>query len=111
MTEELCIHDLAPNTCATCLHGPTPRVEHDNDFGECRSCHAAIIWVVTENGTRMPLDPEPSSDGMYVKLRVDGNGDKVVHFVKRTEMEANTKMLYTTHFVTCPDADKHRKKR
>jgi hypothetical protein len=62
--------------------------------------------VVTENGKKMPLDPVPPGDGTgrLRKERLLPNGDKLVHFVKDSELEANTSPLYTSHFQTCVDA-------
>lgn len=78
----------------------------------CRSCQAPIIWVKTEKGKPMPLDAESGGDGAnFIKLRVDPNGDKIVHFVKGRELETNTAPLYRSHFVSCPNRDEHRKKR
>ena len=30
-----------------------------SEYGTCRSCGAAILWAVTPNGKKMPLDAEP----------------------------------------------------
>lgn len=108
---DLCIHEMDPAHCSICLHGPTPRVEQGST-SLCRSCHADIIWVVTEKGKRMPIDAEPGGEGArFRKEKVAPNGDKIVHFVKDSEMEANTAKLYNSHFVTCEFADQHRKSR
>ena len=47
----------------------------------CRSCGEVIIWCITKNGKKMPVDP-PEAD------------------------EETT----TSHFATCKDADQWRKK-
>lgn len=44
------------------------------DLGACRSCKAEIVWTITKNGKKSPLN-------------LDG----------------------TSHFGTCPDADRFRK--
>ena len=77
-----------------------------SDLSTCRSCDAPILWVVTEKGKRMPLDPEPTEDlqlGAFIKLRVEPNGDKVVHFLKPDERSPSAKQRYSSHFQTCPD--------
>lgn len=119
--DDLCIHELPPFSCSICKHGPTPRVEEaesERSVQYCRSCEAEIVWVITENGKPMPIDAEPGGLGpkgeqpRFRKERVemvDGKKRKIVHFVKDNEMEANTRPLYHSHFVTCPDADEHRK--
>ena len=107
MTVDLCKHDLDPATCSTCLHGvskPEPKRSH----GTCRSCQAEILWVETENCKTMPLDAE--SGGPDAHFRFVKGKDNVVHFVKRSEKEANTDPLYASHFITCEDADMHRRR-
>ena len=85
----------------------------------CSSCGAEITWVYTEKGKAMPLDVEAGKLGpkgeppKFRKERVEeGEGGikrKIVHFVKDNEMEANTRPLYHSHFVTCPNAAQHKK--
>jgi hypothetical protein len=63
------------------------------DRSTCRSCGAAILWVVTHpGGKRMPLDVPP------VKRFVVEDG------------EAYQRDTYVSHFATCPNAAQHRKK-
>lgn len=31
------------------------------DIGECRSCHARVMWCTTPNGKRAPIDPDGKS--------------------------------------------------
>jgi hypothetical protein len=71
--------------------------EDSRGSGRCRSCDASIIWVETIAGKRMPLDPpwRPIQTGMHVK--------------GRAIVEINTAVT-TTHFATCPYADRHRKR-
>ena len=61
---------------------------------KCKSCGAGIIWAETPKGSRMPMDAEPVTSGFTIE-----KGKLVrVH-------------LYESHFATCPNADKHRRKR
>lgn len=57
---------------------------------QCRSCNAQIVWVQTVNGKSMPVDAHTydSKDGLAF-----------IHD------------KHTSHFATCPNADKHRKER
>jgi hypothetical protein len=81
----------------------------DEGTSTCRSCQAEILWVVTTNGRRMPLDVEPDPvNGRFVKTRVEGE-DKIVRFVKDKDLAENTKTLYSSHFQTCPNAREHRR--
>lgn len=71
----------------------------------CNSCDAAIRWVLTPKGKRMPLDPEPSPAGNV--LVEDGvgltlGGDLLIAALHEE------RDLYTSHFATCPNAARHR---
>lgn len=66
----------------------------------CRSCGASIFWAWTKKGKRMPIDAEPNHLG---NISLQGT---TVRFVTP---DANTLgQRYVSHFVTCPNADKHR---
>jgi hypothetical protein len=61
----------------------------------CRSCGAAIVWVLTEHNRRMPLDAKPEK-----------------RFVVEEHKEAPLAIAtdtYVSHFSTCPNAAQHRK--
>lgn len=72
---------------------------------KCKSCGADMLYVTTENGRQMPLDPVPCDDGnVWIGddgvARVMGKGD-----------EGTVSMpLYKSHFATCVAAKTHRKK-
>lgn len=55
----------------------------------CSSCGAAIRWVLTNNGRRMPVDAATWQEGdeRYLPER------------------------HISHFASCPNADKHRRAR
>lgn len=55
----------------------------------CRSCGRCIVWLVTDKGRRMPVDPEGVKPG-------------------ETVYEHGR---HVSHFATCPQADQWRKKR
>jgi len=69
----------------------------------CHSCHAPIVWAVTTKGKRMPLDDPPSTKGTFVI--VDGIARKP------DPAGAVPFLMYTSHFATCPNAERHRKAR
>ncbi len=74
----------------------------------CRSCHAEIVWVVTERGTFMPLDAIPSTVGNIVL--VDGpDGGQVARVV--STLGDGTEQRWRSHFASCPDAKRHRRRR
>jgi hypothetical protein len=62
--------------------------EHERRITRCRSCHAKIIWFKTAAGKNMPVDAdtvEPGDD----ELDLD---------------------RHQSHFASCPDANKFRKR-
>jgi hypothetical protein len=59
----------------------------------CKSCKAAIKWVVLPSGKRMPVDAKGVS---MVQLSADGERGTVIH-------------VHASHFSTCPEAAQHRK--
>lgn len=63
-------------------------------MAKCRSCGAQIRWTTTIKGKSIPLDEPP-----------------VKRFVLMGRMGENANYVptYSTHFETCPNADKHRK--
>ena len=77
-------------------------------MSKCKTCGAEIIWLPTLGGKNMPCDAKPipytedpsgsltlvTSDGRVVKAKADICSDK---------------MGYTSHFATCPDADRWRR--
>lgn len=68
----------------------------------CRSCNAPIRWELTAAGKKIPLDPEPPAFGGNLVFRDDG---RVV-----SDHGAPAYLpRYRTHFVTCPNASKHRR--
>lgn len=59
---------------------------------KCRSCGAPIVWGVTSNGKRIPLDAEPEVRFVFQ----DADDPKKLGGAMKT---------YQSHFATCPDAD------
>lgn len=74
---------------------------------ECESCHAPVIWTVTANAKRMPVDFEPSSTG-DVALR-PGSPAPIATVLSVTKQFGRTD-LRTSHFSSCPDAKSWRKR-
>lgn len=56
----------------------------------CRGCGRPIIWGVTGDGKKIPLDPKPAVYGV-----VEDEGNALA-----TRMEG----AMVTHFATCPKA-------
>lgn len=72
----------------------------------CDSCDKLVIWTVTTNGRRMPVDAEQTAGGnVRVYTETGAVRAEVVpakHAFGRTD-------LRKAHFATCPDADSWRK--
>ena len=77
-------------------------------MSDCRTCGAPILWAKTERGKNIPLDPEPCDDGNLAVSSVPGG-------LLARAVGANSPALlaglprHVSHFVTCPQADQHRK--
>jgi hypothetical protein len=67
---------------------------------KCRSCGAAVIWCETKKGKRMPLDAEPCEAGTFT-LGAEG-----VAVYQKWQPE---RLLYQSHYSSCPNAAQHRK--
>lgn len=70
----------------------------------CKSCSAPMTWAKTTAGRIIPMDAAPTTDGTW-QFTVPG----MVRFVP-LEGRAGLE-LYTSHFATCPFADKHRREK
>lgn len=91
----------------------------------CRSCHAAIWFGLTAKGKRMPMDPAPSDSGNVVLDRLEqamdqlaganedgpGKAEPHVRVLRKGEVVDPDVPRYTSHFATCPKADRHRRPR
>lgn len=83
----------------------------------CRSCGAEIFWGTTKNGKREPIDFEPVAHG-NIEIVASGETEDgvtavLVRHLLKGEAESATLFepppRYVSHFVTCPDAAKHRR--
>lgn len=75
----------------------------------CRSCRAAVFFVRSaKTSAYQVLDAEPVADGNIVIL------DDLAHVCTGDLFEEKLPdglPKYKSHFATCPDSDKHRKKK
>ena len=65
---------------------------------ECRSCHAPIEWAELITGKRIPFD----APIVAVRTHHTGIGERVIE-------DVDTEITYS-HFATCPDADRWRRR-
>jgi hypothetical protein len=64
--------------------------------GRCQSCHAPIVWAQLTNGARMPFNfPLIPASGYR-------SGTRMVDVIDLT--------VSTSHFATCPDAKRWRRR-
>lgn len=68
----------------------------------CRSCGAEILWAVTENGKRIPLDADPSIVKTPGAFELRGDDPPLA-------IAARSRRVFVSHFATCPHAAQHRK--
>lgn len=88
----------------------------------CASCRAEVIWAVTDNNHRMPVDSEQAPPALLPEAR-DGNlvlwfevdpqgrpvGKQRVSFATAEQRKDATIPLWKSHFSTCPNASHHRR--
>ena len=83
----------------------------------CASCGEEIIWTRTKNGKAMPVNLRPVDDGtILLKHMVQGEPPDA-HCVGKDErgfLEKQSRnqplRLFKSHFSTCPDSEKWRKR-
>lgn len=71
----------------------------------CRGCGAPIRWVTTQNGKKHPVDWEPGGEGANITV----DSDEVMTVLGPLELQVYEGVLFTSHFKTCPEADRFRK--
>lgn len=83
----------------------------DKKLTTCRDCPAEVFWVRTRSGKNMLLNAMPDDTGdFYLAQGEDGKLEG--HHRKGYPGKLDeTVDLYTSHFATCPEADKFRKSR
>lgn len=74
----------------------------------CRSCNAEIVWAVTVKDRRIPIDPEPASDGNITLL---DQGRYRPPLAQSHMVRADGMKYYKSHFATCPQSKAWRKPR
>lgn len=73
-------------------------------ISNCRGCDAPIIWTITENGKRMPLDADPTEDGKFVIADPpEGESNPLgVWFTKAQQYGVGGAERHKAHWATCP---------
>jgi len=63
-------------------------------------CGSSIAWITTDSGAKMPVDPD------VVSIMVSDNKD-----LPQNERRYHVERGFITHYATCADAEKYRKKK
>lgn len=90
------------------------RKRNRDNFGKCRSCGQQVIWIKTAAGKNMPCNPE-----MITYKIKQGGREKIItpngevhsaEIVGSEKLDEATGIGYISHFATCPNGGRHRKK-
>lgn len=75
---------------------------------QCRSCSRYIIWAKTKDDKPIPIDPDPVLGG---NIELENRGRmKPPLATFPIKVDNMTAKRYVSHFATCPEAKKWRKK-
>lgn len=80
---------------------------------QCGSCSAPIIWAVTKNAERMPVDAEPvnpTTGNGNVLLTARGGADPFATVVSNPAQLFGKRWVWRPHMATCPYAGHYRNK-
>lgn len=77
----------------------------------CRGCGKPILWIETEKGARMPLDPEPTEAGKVIIRMGPEMGKATAHTETAGETASRLKakepaarVAFMPHHATCSKA-------
>lgn len=88
-------------------------MRNKDNFGKCRSCGQQVIWIKTVAGKNMPCNPTlvtyKDQQGGKEKI-VAPNGEVHSAEIVESGTPSATGIGYISHFATCPNAARHRKK-
>lgn len=100
------------NAVADHPHATVPTLaDVEHKVAECRTCHESVVWVITEKGKPMPIDPVPVTGPPGFCLTGDTVRDEGKTSPKvRWQAAGPDTPTYPSHFATCPQADQHRRK-
>lgn len=64
----------------------------------CKRCGEEIVWTVTTNGKKMPVNPEPDPGGTFILD--DSEDPPVATFIRESERDEHND-LYVCHLEDC----------
>lgn len=74
----------------------------------CSNCGAVVVWVITELGRRIELDPDPVDDGTIVPVELDGH---IRARVLTSDQLPAEEPAWQRHSNTCPESPQARARR
>lgn len=77
----------------------------------CKSCGARIVWALTDQDKRMPVDAEPSARGNIKLVWIPSLNEYRAVVQKGDVAPALAGSLYLSHFASCAQAQQHRRPR
>lgn len=86
-------------------------------MSRCRSCGASIVWARTTNGKLMPVDAVAHDEGNVLLTWGDEEGvptrfaSVLTGTALETQRGASPEFMHRSHFATCVDANKHRRRK
>lgn len=72
----------------------------------CQSCGEGILWRVTVDNRRIPLDRFADAQG--VVAMIDGQRCRILSKADAEKARAEGAVLWMPHHATCPTASRHR---
>lgn len=81
------------------------------EIAQCGSCHAPIIWAVTDRDRKMPVDAAPVDDGDIHLTDRTHLGLEPLAVVLPVAKRFGKRELRMSHFATCPQARAWRRRK
>lgn len=120
-SSDVCKHGLQTEWCGMCSTPVSTKLyETEVAINEaattCRSCGAAIFFAQTaRNAKTIPLDLDRVEGGRF---RIKASGRRfIAYYIDEFEMglfrqrnDGRDDYAYQPHFVSCPNADQHRRR-
>ena len=80
-------------------------------MAKCKGCGAEIVWIRTKLGKSMPVDEKPVPYYKGSKDKIVTEGGEVISCNLEGSSDEFLGFGYISHFVTCPKADKFRRRK
>ena len=72
------------------------------DEATCSGCGKRVLWILTKEGKRVPLDPTPPTYGLHV---LNDAADPPTFEWRRTNGKDVQEPVFVSHFATCTKAN------